>query len=265
MPDGLSLPFVTRKMLPWGDQGTFQLIVDVVSHVSGESMQLRGFTKDGPFTFTFLPDGTNAVQTFRFQISDIPIHVSVSNAGTTSEDVYAYAAVYLGVDTNRLTLLAQGTCGGMFGVAWPQSLPQNSMQSDGVVLTVNGTNPAAGAEVSDVVPDNQVWELLGIDLFLDTDANAADRTCRLDIQFEGQIYITRIAGATMQANEEHSLEFIPGGTTQTTVANETQEIALPPKLFLPAGTVIATTTTNIQVGDNYGTPHYFIRRHYQRC
>ena len=105
-----------------------------------------------------------------------------------------------------------------------------------------------------------LWEILGIVLEFVADANAADRTVRLDLGRANGHWITAINTTTIQATEDTFIKFTPGGTTRVITANEEHEVALPEKIILPPGSAIATTTTNIQTGDNYFPPVLVVRR-----
>lgn len=252
------LPFLTRDMLTFGNSSTIQLIVNIVGH-DGHTFDLRGMTRSGLFTRRFRIVGNSSVESFTFNLPDIPINITLAANEADNIEAIAHATVHLAVDGNRMGTLAQGIVNGLFGISWPYQHPLSDPQISGGILQPTFTNPAAGAEINDTVPDNQIWEVLAYGVTLVTDSNAANRTVNLDFTFPDGSVMRRSSGTTQQASEQIDYNFIPGGTTAEVLANTTHEIALPARLILPAGSTITSTTTNKQAGDNYNQPHATVR------
>src|SRR5574341_797068 len=51
---------------------------------------------------------------------------------------------------------------------WPHSTPHSSLEGRGMLRSITGTNPAAGAEISETVPTNARWKLLEVTFSLVT-------------------------------------------------------------------------------------------------
>lgn len=118
---------------------------------------------------------------------------------------------------------------------------------------ITGTDPAAGAEISQTVPANTIWLLRSFRFSLVTDATSATRVVHLILD-DGTTTLlnlpstgTQIASLTRNYNA-HSL----GGLIVPT--DSEIDIGLPSDTLLSAGHRIATETTLIKAGDNFGAP-----------
>lgn len=253
MDPKLSLPFITRDMLAFEPGTAFSLVLNLVSKQTNP-LEVRGFTKEGPFNYRIVPAGIGDLETFTLAIPDIPVMVSVTGDPGDFLANNTQATLHLGINGTRAVVLGQGTLGPTFGITWPHQVPPTSIQNLGVTDVINGTQPAAGAECVITTPDNEWWKLIRAHFKLDTDGNAANRTVRLDIEPASDLFITAIHSTAITANQIVTVAFVPDGTTATVVAAELHEVALPRDIWIPPGSTIETTTTNIQNGDQYAAP-----------
>lgn len=126
------------------------------------------------------------------------------------------------------------------------------VRSGGVIRTVTGTNPAAGAEVSETVPAGKEWRLLSIAVALVTSATAATRRPHLLIDDGTTVSYRRASNATQAASLTQNYVFAGEGPE---AAVRGTWVADPlPSLPLGAGYRIRTSTESIQAGDDYGAP-----------
>lgn len=123
----------------------------------------------------------------------------------------------------------------------------------GTIQSIAGTDPAAGAEISETVPANTIWLLNSVRFTLVTDANPAARQSHLTLS-DGTTTLlnlpttgTQIESLTRNYNA-HEL----GGLIVPTGSEI--DIGLPSDVILPAGYQLATETTLIEAGDNFGAP-----------
>lgn len=127
----------------------------------------------------------------------------------------------------------------------------------GTIRSITGTDPAAGAEISETVPADARWRLMGVGLTLVTDATAANREVRLVID-DGTTIIAEIpAGVTQVASETRRYSF-GAGFPRGAGAQSLNVIAPLPPVVLGAGYRVRTLTTNLQAGDNYGAPQLLV-------
>ncbi len=126
----------------------------------------------------------------------------------------------------------------------------------GRLLSITGTDPASGAEISLTVPARRRWKIISIRFVLVTDATVVDRTVRLKFD-DGTIALFHIASDTVQtASQERKYEFKLQPVPQFLVATD---FHLPlPHLSLAAGFRIITITLNLQAGDNLSAPQLLV-------
>lgn len=143
-------------------------------------------------------------------------------------------------------------------------VPSGPGGGEGFIRTVTGTNPAAGAEVSEAVPTNAIWNLLAFGVVLVTDGNAANRTSNLIID-DGTTQNRRWAlrDSTAQTATQTRTHLWTRGYSQAAVLgsdqfDDTDNLlviqALPEPLILPEGYRIRTITGGLLAGDNYAAP-----------
>jgi hypothetical protein len=140
---------------------------------------------------------------------------------------------------------------------WPGAPNKSSLHGPGAIRSITGTDPAAGAEISEPVPTNARWRPLALLATFVTDATAANRSPRLELTdgtttffrgvgFDDQAasltrrYSWALGGARVQANN--------GGEFQGTF----------PDVLLSAGFAIETVTANNVAGDDYGAPQLVV-------
>ena len=71
--------------------------------------------------------------------------------------------------------LIQGYVTSNQALAWPGSPVESSIAGGGVLRLIDGTTPAAGAEISETVPTGARWELLNVHATIGTSAAAGNR------------------------------------------------------------------------------------------
>lgn len=141
--------------------------------------------------------------------------------------------------------------------AWPGSPIEASTRGPGVIRSVTGTDPAAGAEISETVPTNARWRLLAIRFTLVTDANVANRRPNLSLD-DGTTEVARsliTADATAGATFHYSYQM---GVQSQAGSGNYFNAHLCAQHALPGGFRIRTATTNLQVGDNFGAPQLLV-------
>lgn len=126
----------------------------------------------------------------------------------------------------------------------------------GRIRSITGTDPAAGAEISETVPARRRWKLTGILFTLATDAAAANRRVILVID-NGTNTIYALPSDTLQtASQARLYLFTPQPVAQFQIVND---FFLPlPILSLAPGYQIFTNTTALQAGDNYSAPQLLV-------
>lgn len=127
----------------------------------------------------------------------------------------------------------------------------------GRLRSIAGTQPAAGADISEAVPTGKVWRLLSFRATLVASAQAANRQAGLRFDdgsavfFEAPPKINQVASAT-QIYQWH------GGSSLGNTISLTAEILFDADLLFLAGYRIKTNTLSIQTSDQWGAPQYLV-------
>ena len=217
-------------------------------------MELTGFTKEGPFKFTFKHTGDLAREARNFRISDIPIMVTVrtDDASVVRGDVYIKLS--LGINNDAVALLCQGYVSKLSNPSWPGGENEDANSGRGLIRVLTGTDPIAGADVVETVPANVLWRLISFIATLTTDANAADRRPRF-IATNGTSTFVRIINLNNQTATQvrnYTFAIVPG--TKHDDIDDDDKTTTIPDLLLPEGFTFETLTDNILAGDNWGAP-----------
>jgi len=141
---------------------------------------------------------------------------------------------------------------------WPGSPLENSIDGAGAVRTIEGTDPGAGAEISESVPAGARWRLLALVANLVTAVAAANR--EVELVFDdgtASIFMRAQSGLTQTASltRQYSWYFGAARAAIATVPTVTVPI---PDITLIAGQRIRTVTENLQAADDWGVPRYIV-------
>lgn len=126
------------------------------------------------------------------------------------------------------------------------------------VSVFQGTNPNAGAEVSQIVPSDEIWELIAMRVQLVTSAVVANRRPVLSFDDDGLTAFCRCVSPTDHvASTTIDYNFIANGSPSVATVGQDATVAIP-RLILPPGFRIRTVTSGFDVGDNWGAPRIAI-------
>lgn len=249
----VSLPFLIRDMLAFGEAATFDLEVSTGSD-SAINLEITGVTREGPFRFNFTTDGLSVIETHVFSIPDIPVFLTVRTADANLRMNDCYAMVYLRVNKTKNHLLCQGNLGQFYGINWPNQAPMSELQRRGKVTVATGADPAAGSEWTVTVPAGQFWRVKSVQATLVASATAATRRPMMIITFNGggDINIPINTGTT--ANQTMIHTWAEGIFSINDTGNLLITGVYPADLLLPPFSTIRSLTANLQVGDNWSAP-----------
>lgn len=156
-----------------------------------------------------------------------------------------------------LSVLAQGYVTDTQRRGFPGSPLEYSTEGPGVLRSITGTDPAAGASVQETVPTNARWRLLALIVTLVTDATAANREAALTIDDGATVFVRAPAGVAHTASLTNRYNWTAHADRFTIAQDRTVTIPIP-ELWLPGGSRINTLTANIVAGDNYGAPQLLV-------
>jgi hypothetical protein len=157
-------------------------------------------------------------------------------------------------------LLLQGYVTAEQGLGWPGSPIVDSITGGGVIRTISGTNPAAGAEISEAVPTGARWQLLYLRTNLVASAAVAVRAPNLRLNTTSGANKCFIpAPQTITAGQDVGITWGSGSAQFSDTGNRQSLASLPNDVILLAGETINTVTFNLDVGDDWAGPQLVVR------
>lgn len=146
-------------------------------------------------------------------------------------------------------------------LALPGSLFMSPVEGPGALRSIVGTTPAAGADISEVVPTNARWQLLAFQSRLVPSAAAANRQPELTIDDGGNEFTRAPSLVAIPASTTIRITWAPGSSMQVSAsaAPGSWFVAFGDELFVPSGGRIRTATQAIQAADQWDAPRYLVR------
>lgn len=191
----------------------------------------------------------------------ISVYALESTSSVRIGTLFVRVGLSRGITAQRFdhSVLCQGYVARDTAVAWPNSPMSNSVDGRGLVRYITGTDPAAGAEISEEVPTFALWRVMGVSAQLVTDATVANRRPRLVLDDAGTRLLTESPATAAQAASLTRDYFWQQNMPHETNLTTTAIIAgVPTFAFLRPGDRIRTITENLQTGDNWGAPTLWI-------
>lgn len=238
----------------------FNSLPNVVVHAKGRIMLPGGDVV--PFDYSLTPTTVRASNLSRFDIPEgfllgltVWAEVATPRRGHTFVQVGFSRGGQIGNEFVQLLISDYVTANCVLG--WPGGPLRSSVEGPGVLRSFGGVNPAAGSEISVPVPTNARWLFhAGVVQFV-TSVVVANRRTHLIIDDGATVLFRSIAGDVQAASLTHNYNIGNHGFTAA-VADGEQRIPIPDNLLLFQGWRIRTETDNIDAGDDYGRPAFFI-------
>ncbi len=247
---GQALPFLHRYMLNYGQEATFELQIRTQS-TTDLRLQISGGTRSALINHKLNAGTAGDTATTTIRIDDFPIFLAVSDNDGTETQGNTFVTVNLLINGELVYNLLSGYVYAGKPLSWPAHNSKDLLPNRGEIGIVVSANPAAGAEITLTLDDNEIWLVHWASLQLVTDANAVSRRVHL-------VFTPDTAGLLhffSDANQIESLTrdymFSQLGDISDREDDTRLLIALPTNLWLEPATVISTDTTNFQVGDNF--------------
>jgi hypothetical protein len=175
---------------------------------------------------------------------------------------YGYGSIGLRRQNLGATSLYQVLCAGYFMQACPLSWPGNTVQRPtdgaGIIRSITGTVPAAGADISEVVPANTRWQLLSLFAQLTTAVAVASRQANLQLDDGVNIFYETPNGPIQAASLVWEYNFAPCGFAPAVVLTDVA-MHYDNSQILTSGFRIRTDTIAIQAADQWTAPQYLVR------
>jgi hypothetical protein len=234
------------------------------SGVSVVTVTGRLITLDGrvtPFDFRHTPntDRTIASQIFQLGAGWLEHVRVVTNSTPAIGQVFVRVELVRGATggVTPLAVLLQGHVNAAQLLAWPGSPIGVTFDQRGALRSITGTDPAAGAEISETVPTGARWIVRALAATLITDGTVANREPVLTLDDGTSVLIAVPAAINHAASTTRRYTWTALG--QVAAGSFAPDKANPwPEIPLTAGGRVRTATTGIQAGDNWGAPQLLV-------
>jgi hypothetical protein len=239
---------------------TWGALASAVVTVTGRIVSSDG--RVTPFAETQVPNSDRSAKVSIFPTCEgilTNVQAFVSTGTSTIGTVAALLEVIRGREGAVLPVgtLIQGYLNSATRRGWPGSSIDALVAGAGRLRVIVGTNPAPGAEISEVVPTGARWKLRSIRWTLVAAAIVASRRSVLTIDdganvlWETSSAVDVTTGQTATYNAAVGVPFFTYGTLL-------YHLPLPGELWLPAAARLRTVTANLQGTDDYGAPVYVV-------
>lgn len=186
-------------------------------------------------------------------------HLRLSSGTGTAGHVFGFLEIVRGLTgaIQPLATLLQGYIATVPRLAWPGSPIGSALTPNGRHRVITGSDPAAGAEISETVPAGARWRLAIFNFGLQASAAAANRLPLLTIDDGASIVWQVGANVALTANLLGVYRTAIGAAASV-IGTQHYTLPLPSHLMLLPGYRIRTVTTALDVGDNYTAPIYVV-------
>lgn len=237
-------------------------LVGVVLAVQGRRVNTAGLIE--PFAFTHTPNSDRSSKTENFKLGAgalLNLTIFAITGSPMIGQTYVSARLIRGL--SAATILLGGLLGGYVTAAQPISYPgspiASSLEGEPLIRVIDGTTPLAAHELAETVPTGARWDLLTFKAVFTASATPANRTADLNFVVNSVPILNNVPAKFMVAGEIWTLSWAPGLGTIVDPAFFRQNIALPTRSILPAGSVITSDTGAMQVGDQWSSVRYSVR------
>lgn len=178
--------------------------------------------------------------------------------------VYASIRLCRGQPTAAIygQMLAVGYISQSRGVSFPGAIGDAPGEGMGRVTVTIGTQPSAGADWSETVPNYARWRILGIVAYLTTSSAAANRQVQLVVyDISGSVigYLSPWV-VNQPASNDYAYVAGPGEPSWTPAVAGTYMLALPEGFILDSRQTIKSATANLQSGDQWSAPTFAVEQ-----
>ena len=218
-------------------------------------------TKSGPFSFRQQVAATGNLETFSFQIPDVPIFLSVTKTYISAQNLnQTYVTVELSINGDVGMVLCQGCPNSNYGLSWPHQQPAIPLANIGNPEVVLGGGVGAGVEHTITIPSNQYWKYQMFRVQFVADATAVTRRPHLRLTTQSSAVYTFPSAGDITASQTWNLIWGVGLQNLVDSTGFFQTMPLPEGVIMKPAAVLAGVTTNIQAADAYsGMMHYMER------
>lgn len=212
-------------------------------------------------TITNIGGGTNASQVLNLAEGFLlSLAFSAAIAPTSGQWLYLQAMLIRGSlsSSQGNRVLFAGYLGNIHVVGWPDQAPQRSTDGAGTLLSITGSIPGFGAEISETVPFGRRWNLLAITATLATGVAVANRNVSFRLDDGANFFFNSVATFSEVASSSVIYTGSPNPNTGASL-NGLIALLLPIPIPLRQSFRIRTSTQNLQGGDRWSAPQYLVQ------
>jgi len=230
--------------------------------VAGVTVRISGITGSGTFSTTHTPNSDRTSATTNMTVAagtlktGVLKHLTIVVTAGTVLRGQLFARVEL-IRTNTLATFLQSYVSSEMQLSGPPWKIESSIEGPGVIRSITGTNPAAGAGMIETVPTGAIWRFISMNVTLVTDANVGARNAHFFFDDGTTIYL-RCTNDQGQAENLTQIYSVANGIHMGFASPDIQSIPCPSNLYLPAGHRIREGTNNFQAGDDWGAPQLLV-------
>lgn len=214
------------------------------------------------FSFDLSPDADRGIDNAFFSFDEgVLINATVFTTGSVDGHGGCYVRLFkirgLPSTVTILDTLMTGYVDGILPLNFPPRVLESQNSGRGRMRSITGSDPAAGAEISEAVPTNALWKVHGLLATLVTDATVTNRSPHLQFT-DGTTACWRGSSAGNQAASGNAVWNFGVGLNADQISTIAQPGQISPDIYLPEGFTVETITGNLQAGDNWGAPQLLV-------
>jgi hypothetical protein len=240
-----------------------QLLVNCWNSVAGAVLILRWriMRADGQIVTdsqNLVLTSARATNTQFFPVCEgflLGVTVAVSGATPKRGQTFVQVGLARGTTSNpeQGALLISDYCTNLAFAGFPGGILRSPLEGPGVLRSITGTVPGAGAEISETVPTNARWAVRSFRYTLTASATVATRNSQLVFDDGTNILLRQQPATNQAAGQVDIYNNVPNHTPVGVGGNDFFAVS-PTWPMLAAGSRIRTFTANIQAGDQYTAP-----------
>lgn len=245
------LPFLTREMLKFGNKTPMKIRLNVAADSIG-TLILQGITRSGLISLEAKTSADGKLNTTEIGIDDFPIMISVTDKTKFFDPKRCWISVELEMFDQEIVTLCSGFVYLDKGVSYPAITQEDNMPGKGYIVEEVTLNPTAGNEILLTVPAGEKWLIHSASITLVSDATVTNRKVHVVFRNDNGNEIHSVVYQNVTASKTILIGLANFGYIASLYSNDVFRANIPQNLWmLPAGT-IATETSGLQAGDNYG-------------
>lgn len=232
-----------------------ELLIESWSNAA-RTVELRGYTQYGTFEHDHTTNSDRSRAESTLALPDIPLMVQASPSVPPVRRGECYVRITLRMGGMPVGRLSAGYLTDSKTMTYPAGVFEGFTEGAGYVHLVEGTNPLAGEQVIELVPENCRWRLISMMVRLVTDATVADRVVGLLLDNGVQVFARQDAKTAQTASMTVYYYWGEGLLVEETGMQWTEP--LPVGIILPENYRLRVFATNFQTGDDYGPPAFLV-------